>query len=128
MENLAGHHTDGDRVTLYARWKANRYTIRLDPNQGEGEPLELGAAYGETVSLPKNPFQKAEKEFAGWALEANGSVRYPDQAQVQNLTAQDGETITLYAVWRTPLSQIQKPYLEELEGVFRSYSEANGEN
>ena len=37
VSNLAGRHTDGDRVTLYANWEANAYTIYLEPNGGQGE-------------------------------------------------------------------------------------------
>lgn len=125
VSNLAGQKTDGDRITLYARWTANRYSIRLDPNGGEGEPQILGAAYDQNVNLPQAPFTKADMEFAGWAASEDGPVRYADQAQVQNLTAQADETVTLYAVWRTPINQIQKTYLETLERAFRAYDTAS---
>lgn len=128
VENLAGKNTDGDRITLYAQWRANEYTIKLNPNQGQGDEQELKAVYGQPIALPKNTFERENLEFAGWSLTPNGTVRYPDQGQVESLTAQDGGEVVLYAVWRTPLSEIKKPYLEELEQTFHSYSAPEGES
>ncbi|OUQ78444.1 S-layer homology domain-containing protein [Flavonifractor sp. An100] len=126
VQNLAGHNTDGDRVTLYACWQPNEYTIFLDPNGGEGERQSLSATYGKPVTLPEVPFHKDGKELAGWALQANGTVRYPDQGQVQNLTGEPEGEVTLYAVWRTPISELQKPYLMELDQLFQSYAASSG--
>ena len=121
VRNLAGSNTDGDRITLYARWTPNRYTIQLDPNGGEGEVKSLEATYTQTLNLPANEFSKEGKEFAGWATTQSGAVRYLDQAQVQGLTAQADGVVTLYAVWKTPISELQKPYLQELEEAFGDY-------
>ncbi|MEQ2455141.1 S-layer homology domain-containing protein [Flavonifractor hominis] len=121
VSNLAGKTTDGDRITLYARWAPNRYTIQLDPNGGEGEVKTIEATYTQYLNLPANDFTKDGKEFAGWATTQNGYVRYLDQAQVQGLTAQADGVVTLYAVWKTPISELQKPYLEELETAFGGY-------
>lgn len=126
VQNLAGHNTDGDRVTLYACWQPNEYTIFLDPNGGEGERQSLSATYGEPVTLPKTPFQKDGKELAGWSLRANGTVQYPDHGQVQSLTGDPEGEVTLYAVWRTPISKLQEPYLLELEELFQSYAASSG--
>ncbi len=84
--------------------------------------MSLEATYGQSLTLTANAFEKDDKEFAGWSLTSNGPVRYPDNAQVQDLTTQSGGSVTLYAVWRTPLSEVQKPYLAELEQAFQSYS------
>lgn len=123
--NLAGRKTDGDRITLYAQWAPNQYTIQLNPNGGEGEVKTMTATYGQNVTLEANTFTKEGKEFAGWATTSSGPVRYADEAQVQSLTGEAGGVVTLYAVWRTPLSEIQKPYLEDLETAFKTYSEAS---
>ena len=128
MQNLAGKNTDGDRITLYARWAANNYTIRLDPNGGEGLTQELESVYGESTTLPENSFTNSDKEFAGWALSAEGTVWYPDQAQVQNLTTDADGEVTLYAVWRTPISELQKPFLAQLDEQFRSYGSTSGKS
>lgn len=122
VENLAGEKNNGERVTLYARWIPNQYTVVLNANGGTGDDVSLEATYGQSLTLTANAFEKDDKEFAGWSLTSNGPVRYPDNAQVQDLTTQSGGSVTLYAVWRTPLSEVQKPYLAELEQAFQSYS------
>ena len=122
VENLAGEKNNGERVTLYARWTPNQYTVVLNANGGTGDDVSLEATYGQSLTLTANSFEKDDKEFAGWSLTSNGPVRYPDNAQVQDLTTQSGGSVTLYAVWRTPLSEVQKPYLAELEQAFQSYS------
>lgn len=127
VRNLAGKNTDGDRITLYARWEANNYTIKLDPNGGQGEVKELESVYGQSAALPENTFTKDDKEFAGWATSAEGAVWYPNEAKVQNLTTEADGEVTLYAVWRTPISELQKPILAELDEKFRSYSETDAE-
>ena len=77
------------------------------------------------MNLMANPFTKEGKEFAGWATSSDGNVRYGDQAQVQSLTAEAGGTVTLYAVWRTPISEIQKPYLDRLDAAFQDYTQGD---
>lgn len=125
VRDLAGARTDGDRITLYAQWTANQYTIRLEPNGGTGEARTQPATYGQAVQLMANPFTNGDKEFAGWATTAGGSVRYGDQALVESLTAQADGTVTLYAVWRTSLNELQKPYLEQLDAAFQRYSQGD---
>lgn len=124
VSNLAGAKTDGDRVTLYARWTPNSYTIQLDGNGAtDGSMDTISATYGTAVKLTANAYEKTGMEFAGWALEPGGPVRYPNEAQVLNLTDGTG-TVTLYAVWRQPLSEIQKPYLTQLEEAFQELASA----
>ena len=77
VRNLAGQKTDGDRITLYAQWTPNQYTIRLDPNGGTGEAQTLPATYGQTVTLTANPFTNGDKEFAGWATTPAGPYALP---------------------------------------------------
>lgn len=125
VTNLAGRNTDGDRITLYAQWTPNSYTIRLDPNGGEGEAQTQSAVYGQTLALNANTFSKEGKEFAGWAIEPDGAVRYTDEAQVRSLTAEAGGSVTLYAVWRTPLSELQKPYLAQMDEAFQGYNQGD---
>lgn len=122
VQNLAGEKNNGEWVTLYARWTPNQYTVVLNANGGTGDDVSLDATYGQSLTLTANSFEKDDKEFAGWSLTSDGPVRYPDSAQVQDLTTQSGGSVTLYAVWRTPLSEVQKPYLAQLEQAFQSYS------
>lgn len=125
VRNLAGKNTDGDRITLYAQWNPNQYTIELNPNGGEGEVKTQSAVYGQTVTLTANPFTNGDKEFAGWATTPYGTVRYGNEAQVQSLTAEANGTVTLYAVWRTSVSELQKPYLADLDAAFQGYTQGD---
>ena len=50
---------------------------------------------------------------------------YTQGASVKNLASSQGDTAVLYAVWKTPAEELQKPYLAELEEIFNSYSSSN---
>lgn len=89
--------TVGKDITLTAKWTANPYTIKFDPNGGTGTIKDQRATYDADVTLPENTFTNGDKIFIGWATSADGQVVYADKATVKNLTA-DGE-VTLYAVW-----------------------------
>lgn len=121
--NLAGKSND-ERITLYAQWKPIEYKIAFDANHpsAKGNMDEITAVYDREVTLPAVEFEVDDLEFAGWAREKDGAVRYRDGANLWNLSAVSGETVTLYAVWRTPISEIQAPYLSQLEEAFQTYS------
>ena len=88
-------------ATLYAQWKANRYTVKFDSNGGDGSMADVEATYDSLATLPDNTFTKSGKKFAGWATtqeKANDeAVDYSDGTEVLNL-AESGD-VTLYAVW-----------------------------
>ena len=64
----------------------------------------ITAEYDQVQNLPDCTFTPPKgMEFAGWSLTQGGAVRYKTQASVRNLTAQEGDTVTLYAVWREPV-------------------------
>lgn len=121
--NLAGKSND-ERVTLYAQWDPISYNIAFDAgNDGAAGDMEMQTAvYNGEITLSANQFVLDGKEFAGWSREKDGPLRYRDGATVQNLSAAAGDTVTLYAVWRTPVDEVRKPYLEKLEQAFQTYS------
>ncbi len=88
-------------ITVSATVRAVRYTIEFD-NGEETFSETISANYDVSVSLPKvdslSGFVPEHYTFAGWALAPNGEVIYTDGANVLNLTSNDGETVTLYAV------------------------------
>lgn len=89
--------------TLYARWRANEYAIQFDGNGATGGAMQAmeGCLYDSTYTLPANGFVNNGRTFAGWNTAADGSdVFYGDGAAVENLTAEDGESVTLYAQWQ----------------------------
>lgn len=118
VTNLGGVY-QGQRVTLYAQWTPNTYTVKFDPNGGEGSVENLSCTYDQDAVLPSvqgHLTAPGGKEFSGWATEAGGAVRYRDGATVRNLAA-SGD-VTLYAVWREPVSQ---KYVQDLEEAFALY-------
>ena len=94
-------------ITLYALWTANTYTVVYNANKPSGAS---GTVTGSTVSsshtydtqkeLSANGFTLVGWTFQGWATSASGGVVYENGAQVKNLTAENGGTVNLYAVWK----------------------------
>lgn len=83
----------------------------------------ITAEYDQVQNLPDCTFTPPKgMEFAGWSLTQDGAVRYKNQASVRNLTAQEGDTVTLYAVWREP---VVNQYLRQLDQSFFAYVPTN---
>ncbi len=89
----------GGTVTLYANWAPNTYTVSYDPNGGTGSTASSGHTYDVEQVLSPNGFRRKDHNFSGWALSAKGAVVYKDKQPVRNLTPDNGETLTLYAMW-----------------------------
>lgn len=121
VTNLSGIH-QGDRITLYAQWKPVNYTISFDANGGQGNMESADAVYDQASTLPDCGFTNDGMEFAGWATEAGGPVRYLPQDSVKNLSMDEGGEATLYAVWKTPVAEEQEARLTQLQQAFGSYS------
>ena len=86
-------------ITLYAGFRANTYTIVFNANTGSGTMSNQSMTYDTAANLTANTFTKDKHTFKGWATTAGGAVEYTDGQSVKNLTATDGATINLYAVW-----------------------------
>ena len=91
---------DGGVVTLYAVWTAHKYNVAFYPNGADGLSYEQEFTYGVEQQLTENTFTYEGYTFSGWALTGDDSVKYSDKATVSNLTAVDGGTFKLYAVWK----------------------------
>lgn len=83
----------------------NTYTIKFEANGGSGTMPDESYAYDKiqtTDSLPPNTFT-GTSTFKGWAVEAEGAVRYTDMSSIQDIVnsmAMENKTeLTLYAVW-----------------------------
>ena len=85
-----------------ALWTPNTFTVAFDKNHdaATGTMESMSFTYDAAQELTKNTFTVPHYSFAGWATEKGGSVAYKDGASVSNLTATNGATITLYAVWK----------------------------
>ena len=78
----------------------NTYTVAFDGNGStSGSMAAQAMTYDATATLTTNAFVRTGYNFAGWSTTKNGSCEYPDKASVKNLTAENGGTVTLYAIW-----------------------------
>ena len=100
---------EGDSVTLYAQWRANRYTVQFDGNTADGGSTpEQAMTYDQAASLTINGYTKTGYTFTGWNTQPDGGgMAYDDGQSVINLTPVEGETVTLYAQWRANTYSIQ---------------------
>lgn len=90
--------TQGESITLYARWTPNTYTVRFNANKGTGKmPDQKGILYGEATELSPCAFTRKGYQFTGWNTKANGTGETVDEAL--NLTAANKGSVTLYAQW-----------------------------
>ena len=91
----------GAVVTLYAQWKAHTYTLEFKGYRADsGSMKSVSYKYGKSYTLPANAFKKRGYTFIGWNTKTDGSGRsFKDGESVKNLTAVDGNTLTLYTQW-----------------------------
>lgn len=93
--------TQGEKLTLYAQWKKFGYTIEYNANGGTGTPIEAQTCNsGESYTLNANTFTKEGCEFISWNTKPDGSGKsYTDGETIRNIGENDGDVITLYAMW-----------------------------
>ena len=96
-------YTPAADVTITATYAANIYTVAFDDNVDDSSVTGTMASqpftYGTAQNLTDNAFTRTGYTFSGWATSADGTVAYDDKESVNNLTAKNGATVTLYAVW-----------------------------
>lgn len=97
--------TTGNK-TFYAKWAANKYTIKYNANGGTGSMKSLSdVTYNKNVTLSANSFKKSGMVFLGWNTKKDGSGKaYENKTSVKNLTSKNNATVTLYAQWGYKLS------------------------
>lgn len=86
--------------TLRAEWTPINYSIEFDGNSGEGTMAAQTFEYDLNQALSKNEFTKAGYSFTGWSTKKDDPIVYADEEAILNLTATDGEKITLFANWK----------------------------
>ncbi|MBM6779651.1 InlB B-repeat-containing protein [Collinsella tanakaei] len=90
------------KVALTGHARPAQYEVKFDANGGEGIMFPQDFTYDVAQTLEPNAFTRNGYVFSGWNTEADGSgAFYADQAQVGNLTTEDGAIVTLYAQWST---------------------------
>ncbi len=91
----------GKNITLYAYWTHNYYTVKYNANGGSGSMSSTSHDYDIAKMLSKNTFKRLGYSFVGWSKSSSAtSATYTDGQSVKNLTATNGATINLYAVWK----------------------------
>ena len=91
---------NGATIDLYAVWKLNTYTISYDGNGAtSGNTAPTACSYNTDAKIAANGYLRTGYSFSGWATEKGGKVVYKAGDTVKNLTAENGATVTLYAVW-----------------------------
>mgnify|MGYP004593786413 CR=1 FL=1 len=96
--NVTVKPTENTTITIEA--VANRYKVEFNGNGNTSETMAAqDMIYGDAANLTKNAFVRTGYNFAGWSTTPDGKCEYPDEASVKNLTAENGGTVTLYAVW-----------------------------
>ena len=93
--------TPAANMTLYAQWKPFTYTIIFDGNgHTSGTMANETMSYGTAKALSENSFVKTGHVFTGWNTKPDGNgTAYKDGASVENLSEDNGSTVTLYAQW-----------------------------
>ena len=98
--------TAGATVHLYAVWKAHKYIVRLHRNNSKNDGATTGRAfdYDQVRFLPtmaEIKWARSGYMFLGWSLaQSSTTVKYADGLNVFNLSANDGEELHLWGVWK----------------------------
>lgn len=96
-----------DDLELVPTYIPNTYKIVLNSGDGVGDDIAIDATYDTAVKLPANTFVY-EREydwqemlyFGGWnTAEDYSGKHFSNEAEVKNLTSENGGTVTLYAEW-----------------------------
>ncbi len=87
-------------LTLYSQYTEIIYYVEYMANSGYGQVEKSEHVYGVSKELTINSYYKEHYSFVGWATSPNGAIEYHDEEVVLNLTAEEGDTIVLYAVWK----------------------------
>ena len=117
---------NGGTVELHAVWAESTYSIAFNANGGKGTMNTIsnikiadGTTLPTKTTLTANIFKRDGYTFKGWSTSSTGIVEYADSAEVCFATAENGDTITLYAVWEKNNAEPEAP-------VKLTYNKADG--
>ncbi len=100
LTSAANTSASASNVTWYAHWTPITYTVNYNGNGAtSGSTAASAHVYGSPKALTANGFKRTGFTFIGWSDAAAGGVKYADGASVNNLTAINGATVDLFAVW-----------------------------
>ena len=85
-------------TACYAKWTPITYTVRFDANGAYGTMADVVLNYGEWYALPACTYTQTGYAFTGWRIGEDGKT-IEAGTKVNNITENDGETVTLFATW-----------------------------
>lgn len=89
--------------------------VHFDSNGGKGSMQTQSFSYGQSQAITVNSFTRDNYTFEGWNTKADGSgTSYTDKQSVTFTPENDGDSITLYAQWKTDATYINEPTDNEL--------------
>ncbi|MBR1664031.1 MAG: CotH kinase family protein [Ruminococcus sp.] len=81
------------------------YKVKFDANRGKGTMTSQTFKYDTAQKLKGCTFTRDTYIFIGWGVKSfSQTPDYTDKASISNLTATDGDSITLYALWRKDIA------------------------
>lgn len=89
--------------SVYAKWTANKYNIKFAGNGANSGSMGdmTSLKYGSSYTIPANGYRRTGYTFVGWSKsKISSTASYKTGASIKNLTATNGDTVTLYAVWK----------------------------
>lgn len=88
-------YTNNSNLTLYAVWKANKYSIEYDANGGSGAPATQTKEHGKSIFLSSKEPVRTGYNFLGWSK--SETATYALYSSGEEFFAD--EDTKLYAVW-----------------------------
>lgn len=101
VDDSTGKTIDSTVVDVTVTEKTKTYTVVYNANGGSGTMSNSTHTYNVAKELNANKFTRNGYTFLGWSTSSSATkATYTDKQSVKNLTATDGATITLYAIWQ----------------------------
>ncbi len=105
---------NGQSVTITPDWKANKYFVKYEQEDGSDIATQILTYDEATASIVKENevVQKEDYSFVGWQRKSDNTRAYNQDTvyyfgqPLVNLTATDGETVTLQPVYREKARQM----------------------
>lgn len=116
-----GSYTKNASITLYAVWTQNKkLTIEYNANGGSDAPESQTHVYGTTSQLSEEVLTREGYWFLGWSTSSSETVAtYKPGATYVNDNFNDGDTVTLYAVWKKlTCLYVEVPDGQSVEAVY----------
>ena len=88
---------NNSKLTLYACYTANTYTINFNVNGGSNAPSSITKTYGTDTKLPTSTPSKEGYVFIGWSID--GKTYKAGATLSDDLTTENNVSVTLDAIW-----------------------------